>query len=154
MNFRLVALGLLCVLAAGCGGGSSRLSAAQYRARLAAIGHEANQAQRDVGQGLQAASVAGLSARLRAFAAADDRLGTEIGDLNPPKDAEAANAALAKAEHDTAQAVRSALPQISSQKTVTKALALLTANTAGRQAGMELNAALKRLRALGYTAQS
>ena len=114
MNLRLLTIGLLCVLAAGCGGGSGRLSAAQYRARLAAIGHEANQAQRKVGQGLQAATVAGLSARLRTFAAADDRLGTEIEALKPPKDAEAANAALAKAEHDTAQAVRSALPQISS----------------------------------------
>ena len=154
MNLRLLTIGLLCVLAAGCGGGSGRLSAAQYRARLAAIGHEANQAQRKVGQGLQAATVAGLSARLRTFAAADDRLGTEIEALKPPKDAEAANAALAKAEHDTAQAVRSALPQISSQKSVRKALALLTANTAGRQAGMELDAALKRLKALGYAAQS
>jgi hypothetical protein len=153
MNLRLLTIGLLCVLAAGCGGGSSRLSAAQYRARLAAIGHEAAQAQRDVQQGLQATTVAGLSARLRAFAAADDRLGTEVGDLKPPKDAATANAALAKAEHDTAQAIRSALPQISSQKSVKQALGLLQANTAGRQAGMEIDAALKKLKALGYTTE-
>jgi hypothetical protein len=153
MNSKLLALGLLCALAAGCGGSSSTLSASAYRARLAAIGQEAAKAQQDVQQGLQAKTVAGLSARLKAFAAADDRLGTEVGDLNPPKDAATANAALAKAEHDTAQAIRSALPQISSQKSVKEALAQLQANTVGRQAGMEIDAALKQLKALGYTTQ-
>jgi hypothetical protein len=36
---------------------------------------------------------------------------------------------------------------------VKEALAQLQANTVGRQAGMEIDAALKQLKALGYTTQ-
>src|SRR5438477_6445815 len=104
--YAATALVLIGVLVAGCGG-SSRLSASAYRARLATIAKQADAVQTGVEKALNAKSVAELRKRLTLFAAAEDRLGDEVGKLKPPKNAEAANAELARGEHDIAAAVRS-----------------------------------------------
>ncbi len=95
--FVSVALVLLCALVAGCGG-SKRLSASEYRARLATLGKEADKAQAAVEKGLTAKSVGELQTRLKAFATAEDRLGDEVSRLKPPNDAETANARLASSD--------------------------------------------------------
>jgi cytochrome c556 len=150
---RLLALLALAALAAGCGG-TSRLSADAYKARLATISKQADKAQHDVEQGLQAKTVAELHSRLAAFAAADDKLGDDVAALEPPKDAEQANAALARAEHDNADAVRALLPRIANARTPTAALQLVQHDPGAAKVGGELDSALSRLRKLGYTTGS
>ncbi len=143
-------MALVCALLAGCGG-SSRLSRSAYRARLATIGKEADKAQADVEKGLTARSLAGLQARLKAFATAEDRLGDEVSRLKPPKDAEAANAELARGEHDTAAAVRSALPKLATFTSPKAAIAFLSKGLAQPKGGHEVDHALAQLKKLGYT---
>jgi len=147
---RLLALALLCPLAAACGG-SSRPSAGAYRAKLATIATEADKAQHNVEQALQARTVATIHARLSAFAAADERLGDQIDALKPPTDAEQANTALANAEHDMADTVRSLLPRIAQARTAKAALTLLQNDKQAAKTGQELDAALSQLKKLGYT---
>jgi len=146
-----MALALVCALLAGCGG-SSRLSRSAYRARLATIAKEADKAQADVEKGLTAKSLAELEARLKAFATAEDRLGDEVSRLKPPKDAEAANAELARGEHDTAAAaVRSALPKLATFTSPKAAVAFLSKGLAQPKGGHEVDHALAQLKKLGYT---
>ena len=146
----VMALTLVCALLAGCGG-SSRLSRSAYRARLATIAKEADRAQADVEKGLTATSLAGLRARLKAFATAEDRLGDEVSRLKPPKDAEAANAELARGEHETAAAVRSALPKLATFTSPKAAIAFLSKGLAQPKGGHEVDHALAQLEKLGYT---
>ena len=89
----LVVLGL--ALVAGCGG-SSRLSASDYRAQLATLGKQADKAQGEVEKGLRSTSVPKLTKFLTRFAAAENRLGDKVAALKPPRDAESANAQLAQ----------------------------------------------------------
>jgi hypothetical protein len=147
---RLPVLVLLCLLAAACGGGA-RLSPAAYKAKLATIAAEADKAQHDVEQALQAKTVTAIHARLSAFAAADDRLGDEIDALKPPKNAEQANTALARAEHETADTVRSILPRVAQASSAKSALDLLQNNEQAAKAGQALDTALGQLKRLGYT---
>jgi hypothetical protein len=144
-----VLLGLL----AGCGG-TSRLSASAYRARLATTAKEADHAQADVEKGLTAKSVPEIQARLRAYATAVDQIGHEVSGLKPPMDAEAANAALARAEHDTAAATRSASSRLAKFTSPKAAIGFLSNNPAGMRAGRELDQALSQLQKLGYTKAS
>jgi hypothetical protein len=145
-----MALALVCALLAGCGG-SGRLSRSAYRARLATIAKEADKAQADVEKGLTAKSLAELRARLKAFVTAEGRLGDEVSRLKPPKDAEAANAELARGEHDTAAAVRSALPQLATFTSPKAAIAFLSKGLAQPKGGHEVDHALAQLKKLGYT---
>ena len=147
--FAGVALVFACALLAGCGGSSSsRLSASEYRARLAKLGKEADKVQGDVEKALTAKSVSEIEARLKASATADDRLGDEVSALKPPKDAEAANAELARGEHDTAAAARAALPKLEKFTSAQAALSFL--NSINPRGGRELDHALTQLRKLGY----
>jgi len=149
--FAGVALALACSLLAGCGG-SSRLSRNAYRTRLATLGKEADKAQADVEKGLHAKSMDELQARLKAFATAEDRLGDEVTRLKPPKDAEAANAELARGEHDTATAIRSALPKLANFTSPKAAISFLTKGLAAQpKGGHEVDQALADLKKLGYT---
>jgi hypothetical protein len=148
--FAGMALAFACTLLAGCGG-SSRLSASAYRTRLATIAKEADKAQTNVEKGLTAKSVAELQARLKAFATAEDRLGDEVNRLKPPKDAEAANAELARGEHDTAAAVRSALPTLAKLTSPKAAIGFLSKSLAQPKGGREVDQALAQLKKLGYT---
>lgn len=147
---RLLTLALLCPLAAACGG-TSRLSADAYKAKLATIANQADQAQHNVEQALHAKTVAAIHTRLSAFASADERLGDQIAALKPPKDAEQANTALANAEHDMAATVRSILPRVAHSKNAQSALHLLQNDKQAAKSGHELDNALSRLTKLGYT---
>jgi hypothetical protein len=154
MRSRLVATGLavasLCALATGCGG-SSRLSASAYRARLAAIAREANAAQARVETALRAKSVASIRTRLGAFAGAEDRLGDEVAGLKAPKNAQSANSELARGEHDVADEVRSAVARLSKLKSAKAALSFLQSSLAAAKGGREVDHALTQLKKLGYT---
>jgi len=144
-----VALVSLCAFVAGCGG-SNRLSASEYRSRLAKIGQEATKAQTNVEKGLSAKSVAELRTRLSSFASADQKLGDEVAALKAPKNAEAANALLAHGEYDTASATRAVLPQLAKLKSVKAALSLLNRSQGNAKGGRELDQALAELKKLGY----
>src|SRR4029078_12996975 len=93
-----------------------QLTAAEYRAKLAAIGKEENATQSAVEQGLKATSVGALAALLQTFADAQDRIGDEVGKLEPPDDAKQANEELAAGLHAIAAATRDALPKVKSAK--------------------------------------
>jgi hypothetical protein len=142
---------LLCVLAAGCGGGSKQLSREQYTARLATIGKKADAAQAAIGGAQKSKTVASLAAALRTYADAEDGIANDVGKLKPPDDAKQANADLAKAEHDIAKATRDAADQIAKLSTVQAGLKLLQRSTAGAAAGQEVDHALAVLKKLGYT---
>ena len=72
-----------------------------------------------------------------------------MGRLKPPKDAEAANAELARGEHDSAAAVRSVLPKLAKFTSAKAAIGFLRGlNPKG---GHELDHALSQLKKLGYT---
>ena len=143
---------LVCV-AAGCGG-SSRLSASAYRTRIATLSHEADAAQGRVEKGLNAKSVARIRSLLTAFASDSDRLGDEVAALKPPKDAAAANAELARGEHDTATATRTAVAQLAKFKTPAAALQYLQHSLGNAKGAHELDDAIAKLKKLGYTSGS
>ena len=142
---------MACALLEGCGGKSSRLSRSAYSARLATIGKEANKVQVDLEKARLAKSVSEIEARLKAFATADDRLGDEVSRLKPPKDAEAANAELARGEHDTAAAVRSVLPRLAKFTSPKAAIGFLSTSLPNAKGAHEEDQALSQLKKLGYT---
>jgi len=143
-----------CVLAVGlaaCGGGSGRLSKAAYRSGLAKISRQADSAHGAVDRGAaKAKTVSDVQSVLRRFAAADDRLGDEVSKLKAPSDAEAANAELARGEHDDAAEIRALLPKLSRYKTVQQAFGFLQ-RLGHTKGGREEGAALAQLKKLGYT---
>ena len=152
--FARASLVFLCAVLAGCGGSSNnRLSASEYRARLATLGKEADKVQGDLEKALTAKSVSEIEARLKASATADDRLGDEVSALKPPKDAEAANAELARGEHDTAAFARAAVPKLEKFTSAKAAIRFLTA-LGTPKGGRELDDALTQLRKLGYATGS
>ena len=146
----LVALALLCALVAACGGGSKRLSQSDYRARVAALADESSRAQANAQQALQATSVGDLQSRLRQFADAEDRIGDKVGRLKPPKNAEAANAELARGFHDTASEIRDAVQGLSKFSTPVAAIGSLR-SLGNANGGREIDDALAKLKKLGYT---
>jgi len=95
--------------------------------------------------------VAEIRARLSTFANAAQKLGDQVAALKPPKNAEAANALLARGEHDTATATRTVLPQLAKLKSVKAALSLLNKTQGNANGGRELDQALAELKTLGYT---
>jgi hypothetical protein len=152
----LLAAALATIALAGCGGssGGGTLSKSDYRTKLRALGHEAQQAQADVQKGLSARTVAELHTRLLAFAATSQHLGDEVAALKPPKDAEAANAELANGEHDSARAIRTAAAAIQNLKTPQAVIAYLQKSLGNAKGAHELNDALTKLKNLGYTTGS
>jgi hypothetical protein len=144
-----IALALLCVIVAGCGGGG-RLSRSEYRARLAALANESTAAQVKAQQALEPKSVGDLQSRLRQFADAEDRIGDKIDRLKPPKDAEAANAELARGFHDTASEIREAVRGLS--KFTLPAFAIRSLRSLANSKGSrEVDDGLAKLKKLGYT---
>jgi hypothetical protein len=132
-------------------GGSNRLSRDAYRSRLAKIAKEADVAHGDVDKAMGAKTVAAIRTRLKAFAAAEDQLGDEVAALKPPKDAAAANAELARGEHDLASEIRAMLPQVQNLTTPKAALSLLDKQLGNVKGGNEEDDALSKLKKLGYT---
>src|ERR1051326_7062035 len=90
----------LAVGLAGCGGGSG-VSKAAYRSELAKISKQSDSAHAAVEQGAPKATTGTQVQKvLRRFAGAEHRIGDEVSKLKPPANAEAANAELARGEHD------------------------------------------------------
>jgi hypothetical protein len=134
---RLVVAGSLCVVAmlAGCGG-SGRLSASGYKAKLAALNKEVDTAETHAqAAATRARSVAEVRAALTQVAVVQDRVGDAVEKLKPPKDAESANKLLARGAHDIASETRAVLPALASVKTPRQALALPSATTGKRAKG-------------------
>jgi len=138
----------LLLLVSGCGG-SSRLSAHDYRARLGTVAEESDAAQHAVEKGFQATSVPQLVKVLSVFGAAEKRIGDEVAALKPPKDAEAANTELANGQHDTASEVQALLPKIKTMPSTKAAIAYLS-KTPTTKGGREVDEALAMLKKLGY----
>jgi hypothetical protein len=145
----VIALALLCVIVAGCGGGG-RLSRSEYHARLAALANESNAAQANAQQLFEAESVGDLQSRLRQFADAEDRIGDKVDDLKPPKDAEAANAELARGFHDTASEIRDVVPGLSKFSLPAFAIRSLRGSLANSNGSREVADGLAKLKKLGY----
>lgn len=146
-----------CVLAlallAGCGG-SDRLSAGDYRAKLTTVSREANRAQNEVEKGLHARTVKDLQARLNTFAAAEQQIASQVRALKPPRNAQEANAELAVGAQDTARATQNAVVRVGKFKTPQAAVASLRSSLGNARGAHELDDALAKLKALGYTKES
>jgi hypothetical protein len=142
-----------CALVAGCGG-SSRLSASQYKARLATISHQADATDGALEKALTATTVAEIETRLKTFAAADQGLGHEVAALKPPTNAASANAELARGESDTADEVRAMLPKLQGIKSAKAAIALLNKHLNGAKGPAEVDHAIGRLKQEGYTKET
>jgi hypothetical protein len=131
------------------GGGGSRLSAGSYRMQLKTIGRESNTAQHAVERGFRATSIPQLAATLKAFGAAEGRIGDQVAALSPPANAAAANTELARGEHDTASEVNALLPKIRKMPSAQAAVAYLSKHSTSR-GGREIDQALATLKRLGY----
>jgi hypothetical protein len=140
----------------GCGGsgGGSRLTAAQYKAKISAIGKEATSAQTGIQSGLSSNSTAKLATAMTAFAAAEEKMSKEVGDLNPPKNAEKANDQLSQGLHDISSAIEDIVPKVKAAASTSAAMALLNKSTDGVKAGHEVDQALSQLQKLGYATGS
>jgi hypothetical protein len=139
---------VMLLLVSACGG-SSRLSASDYRTHLETIAKESDAAQHAVEKGFQATSVPHLVKVLSVFGAAEKRIGDEVAALKPPKDAEVANAELASGQHDTASEVQAFLPKVKQMPSATAAIAYLS-KTPTTKGGREVDKALAELKKLGY----
>ncbi|MFL5960824.1 MAG: hypothetical protein ACJ75G_11225 [Gaiellaceae bacterium] len=139
------------LLLAACGGGGNGVSKDEYRSELAKISKQAGTAHAQLERdGPTATTVAQLQAALRRFAGAEDRIGDELSKLKVPNDAKAANAELARGQHDDADEIRALLPKLSKYKSVQDAFTSLQ-RLGGSKGGREGDEALTKLRELGYT---
>jgi hypothetical protein len=153
MTTRTISLTLLIPAVLGlaaCGGGSNRMSPAAYKARLAALEKQDNAAHAHVDNLPHAKSVADMRSGLSAFATGEQRIGNEVAALKPPKNAEAANAELAKGARDTAAEIKTLTSRMASAKTPQDALKIIAAMGSTTKGGRELDAALAQLKKLGY----
>jgi hypothetical protein len=144
---------VLLLAACGGGGGGNRLSASDYRAHLRTIAHQSDQAQHAVETGFHATSVSRLVKVLTTFEAAEKRIGGEVAALEPPMNAEAANAELARGQRDTAAELQVIIPKIEKMPSAQAAIAYLS-KTPTTKGGREVDAALAQLKKLGYIKQT
>jgi hypothetical protein len=137
------------ILAPGCGG-SNRLSADAYRAKLHAINGEVSKAE-DQAQAtiVKARSIHVIVGALTQVARAHDRIGDEVAALKPPKDAEAANELYVSGSHDLADEIRAVLPRLSSLESPRKAQAFL-GRLGNAKGGKELDRAVAEWKQRGY----
>jgi hypothetical protein len=143
-------LGLGVIAATGCGGGSERLSATEYRTQLDHLGERAREAQEELARGLTATSVAQLEGILAEFAQEEQAIAQEVAGLDPPKAAEDANAQLAIAQHRFAAAFVDVLPTLEAARTVEAARAKLRRSEEFAVAGQQVDHAISVLKKLGY----
>ena len=142
-----------CVLLAACGGSGGRLSASQYRARLASLSHREDKAHADLDKVMRSNRVAEIRSQLLKFAADQEADGNEVANLKPPKDAQAANALLARGLHDTSSELRALIARLSKVKAPKAALTLIN-KTQTTRGGAETDRALSELQKKGYTRAS
>jgi hypothetical protein len=64
------------------------------------------------------------------FATAEDRIGDDVSKLKVPADAKAANAELARGQHDDATEIRALLPKLAKYKSVQQASRLSSVSAA------------------------
>lgn len=86
---------------------------------------------------------------LGTFATTEKRIGDQVARLDPPKDAQAANAELANGQRDTASEVHAVLPTIEKMPSTKAAIAYLR-KAPTTKGGREVDAALAKLKQLGY----
>jgi hypothetical protein len=149
MRGGVVVIAVVALLLAACGG-SSRLSASAYRAKIAQIKRQAATAETNVALGLHAQSLIVLKRRLDGFARATQRIGDEVAKLKPPANAEAANTELAQGLHDTAIATRKASAAVPKLRTPAEAIAYLEHSSLNAKGAHEVNDAFRKLTKLGY----
>jgi major membrane immunogen (membrane-anchored lipoprotein) len=149
----VVALLGSCVLLAACGSSDRRLSANEYRARLTSLSQREDKAHADVEKAARSSSVAEIRSGLSKFAADQAANGNEVANLKPPKDAEAANALLARGLRDTSSEVRALVARLSRVKAPKAALTLIN-KTQTTRGGAETDRALSELQKKGYTKAS
>ena len=130
------------------------LTAAGYRAALHQVAQEEAAAQQQVQSAFHAHSVAQVRRALAAFAADQRRAASRVGDLRPPSNAVAANDELAHAFSDNARAVASLVTKLAGTKTVKQALGTIQRDRSAQRVGREIDAALTKLKKLGYTSGS
>jgi hypothetical protein len=137
------------LLASGCGSG--RLSDADYRARISNVNVDlTNAASAISGTASPKTSVPHIRAALGRLADSQDRIASVVGDLKPPKRAEAANALLAKGARDFSKEIRATQQTMGSYTSHAKAVALLRKNLADPEGVRELSRAFAQLHRLGY----
>lgn len=139
---------------ANTSGSPSRLSAAAYKQDLKKIAREESRAQHTVQGAFHAKTAAAVRQTLGAFADDQQRVSGELSALVPPADAQAANAALARAFADNAAATRAVVHRMAHAMTAKAALHIIQTATQAQKSGHEIDVALGRLRKLGYTAGS
>ena len=139
--------------AAGCGGGSSepRLSAKQYRARLAMITRREEVVRTSVENTLRSSTtVRQVRNALSRYAANEESLGDTVDRLRPPKDADKANDQLAKGAHQLADDIRSVVGSLRSVRLRDEAITMLQRQLGSSQGAEDMAAASVELRRLGY----
>jgi hypothetical protein len=140
--------------AAGCGG-SGRLSKGEYRSKLKALDAKVSKGEAAVRSAVTpSATVAQISVALTRFADVDKQVGDEVAKLKPPKEAEAANALLARGFRDLAAETRGVAAKLSSVKSPAAGLALVQRAGASFQGAKELDQAVSQLKKLGLSAGS
>jgi hypothetical protein len=149
-----VVLGLVVVLSglglAACGG-SDRLSAKDYRARLAALVVSKHQGHldADLKKLRKAKSGAAIRHGLVTLSAEHELFAGEVATLKPPKDAENANALLARGARDLTLQIGEIAGQLHVTKSPTAATKGLDALSNGPGLAEETRA-LSQLKKLGY----
>lgn len=134
--------------------GSAPLSAAAYTRLLKQIAAEESRAQHAVQAAFHARTAAQVRSALTAFARDQQQVADELNSTVPPPNAQAANSALAHAFADNAAATRHVAQQTARAATAKAALRIIQGATNAQRSGREIDAALARLRKLGYTAGS
>jgi hypothetical protein len=151
--FPLLLLGILLVVA-GCGG-SNRLSADEYKARLKTLDQEVSKAEAAAQHAVQsAATVEQIRSALTRVAGAQQHVGDEVAKLKPPKKAEAANALLARAAHDLAAEIRDVVKKLAFVTKPQAALGLIQNAFQNARGAKELDQAVGELKKLGFSAAS
>lgn len=131
-----------------------RLSAAAYKRELKQIADEESGAQHAVQAAFRAKTAATVRHALSTFADDQQQVSDEVSAIVPPANAQSANAALAHAFADNAAATRAVVRQLAEAATAKAALEIIQSATGAQRSGHEIDAALGRLRKLGYTAGS
>jgi hypothetical protein len=131
---------------------SQPMSRAAYKNLLSQIASEEGRAQKTAQSALGASSVSELRKGLLAFAADQDRVSHRLSSITPPADAQQANSALADAFAANATATRALASKLADVPNMTLAKSLLSAaGAAAQQSGKAIDAALSKLKQLGYT---
>ena len=163
---RLAASTLACAaMVAGCSSAGSTpppaspsaarhhaMSPSAYRQFLRTMSSREDRAHRGIDRALHSDSVTAMRKGFLDFAADQQHVSEELSSITPPGDAARANAALAQAFVANAAAMRRAASVVVHAHTPKAALASVMSAKGLQRAGQEIDAALGRLRRLGYTA--